>query len=311
MKIRLMLFLAIIYLLFLKVFLNLTNATPSFVGYGSAISESETYHVVSPEDGVISKIVVKDGQKIKAGQPLLIINTDKIVKLANNQYSKFEKSFITLPPVPDLRKVSFLNRKYMISSRGENDFSQRESSINYDELFKEGVISRKELENFKQKRENSEKINDNSKIVQIEQKIQEYPARQVLLKKVHSGNISQEIVQAPQPIFKKRVITSPVDGIVKIQEDYTQGDNIKAGETIMSIYPKNAKILAEVSVKDTKSVSFIYLNKIVIITTHGFPSGKLYGTVQSVDIKTDKAGKGDTYIVLLNLNMLYLKIWTH
>ena len=272
----------------LCVFFSLAGSPESFTAYGTIVADNTPFQVASPINGSIDKIEVKDGQKVKYGQALFTINTDKIDKIIKGKPIKagsasvFGSQLEILPPVPALG-----NRNIPLSNRGMEERQNREqtaSEVNYEELYKQGVISKKELEAFKLKfaSEKQEQKEETSPIEnQTEIKAKKEAAKAIAPGKIYSersaAQFSSSIV-----IFKKKTIFAPIDGIVKLQSSYNPGDTIKSKEIILSIIQNHQKLYGDVKIS-SKNISDIRLNQRVMFKIPNL-AGSIFGNVMSIKV---------------------------
>ena len=290
--------LAILFaLLFVFAFFMLFNKSKSFSADGIIVADTSSSQVASPINGTIDKILVKDGQKVKFAQALFTINTDKIDKIIKGKPIKaryYSNSQIEiLPPVPT-SEIMISSRNTALSSRGENEVQSKqqevkpqETAANYQELYNQGVISKKELEAFNLKlARQKENLSEIEPQVNGDNKKTKAPD---INQSFHSKLLATRMplqFSSPTIIFKKKTVFAPMDGVIKMQSNYSSGDTVKSKEIILSII-QPPKLFADIKINN-KNISDIHLNQCVIFKPKNLP-GSILGNVMSIKISEDKS----------------------
>jgi len=290
------------------IILHFELAAQSVRGVGKILYENTSMQVKSPADGIIFQILVKNGQSVKAGQVLAVLNVNQADKFpplpGNNQNSESEVlpipinlPTLNLPPInseeiqlkPKIYSVNTLQNRSVqkVNTQEKNNIPIKPDEVN------QGVTSKKELEMLKEFYQNSPKssIDKSNRSISANQDkillISYTPAKESkpMPNKVIATKISNQD-SSPAIVFKKKMLFAPVDGIIKMQGDYKQGDFVKNGNIILSLTPSNPKLYVDIKIHD-KRFKNIQLQQRISFEVKGL-SEKFFGSIQSIKMSDYK-----------------------
>lgn len=285
---------------------------------GSVIASAKTQSIQTAIDGLITKVWVKEGEKVKQGQELIIL--DKIQTQA-----AYDASFA---------KVAALNASL---SRLKSEVYGIPLSFTEDvKQYPEFIITQTALFQRRQKAVNDEIgiIKESLLILQDELKL-----TSTLLKTGDIGNVEinklrRQVIDLKGQITNKQnkyfqdsqteltkteeelstklqeledrkatlehsSITSPIDAIVKNILITTQGAKVKPGDVILELVPSNDKLIVEAKI-NPKELSFIKLGQKTAIKLDAYDYsiyGIFHGNVSyiSPDTLIERTQKGEEF----------------
>ena len=285
---------------------------------GNVIASAKTQSIQTAIDGVITKVWVKEGEKVKQGQELIIL--DKIQTQA-----AYDASFA---------KVAALNASL---SRLKSEVYGIPLSFTEDvKQYPEFIITQTALFQRRQKALNDELgiIKESLLILQDELKL-----TSTLLKTGDIGNVEinklrRQVIDLKGQITNKQnkyfqdsqteltkteeelstklqeledrkatlehsSITAPIDAIVKNILITTQGAKVKPGDVILELVPSNDKLIVEAKI-NPKELSFIKLGQKTAIKLDAYDYsiyGIFHGNVSyiSPDTLIERTQKGEEF----------------
>lgn len=312
----------------------------SVPGVGQIVPEGKLRRVMSPINGVVSKVHVKENQKVKAGQILVELDTEPSAvekqgfeeQLAQLKDEANAMRSATLGGSGSLSASDFghiqgewLNaaRQTYIAQKNEAkmaisqaEYRQRETIErlkqaqevlatneallkNYQDLYEEGGLSAKDLQEYKQRTDQlrgdvaalKESV-ESAKyaLAQAKQNAAEveYTFRRDVLGQLadHEQAITrlQTDLKKNEVLIKHQTIVAPINGIVNEQVVRGPGEVVTTGQPLLSLVPVNSKMVAEVRVSN-RDLSYIHLNQRAALRLDAFPYqqfGRLYGTVVGI-----------------------------
>lgn len=290
--------LASIVLVFM-VWASLTSVDEVTRGNGKVVSTSGEQKIQSLEGGILSKLHVRQGDRVDAGQVLLETDPTKanaVYKEGLNKLIALQASAARLraeaygtalvfpaelqsyPDVVRNETLAYNSRRASLTqSLAELQQSlqtvEQEVALS-DKLVARGLIS--DVEMLRMKRQ----INDFQ--LQISDRQSKYRSEaNAELSRVESElSQSRENVVARADTAKRSVFRSPVHGIVKNILISTIGGVIQPAATIMEIVPLDEKLLVEVKIRP-QDVAFLHVGMpaTVRVTAYDF---SIYGGLQGV-----------------------------
>lgn len=301
---------------------------------GKVIPSSQVQVIQSLEGGILSKIYVQEGDKIKKGTVLLHIDDTQFTSNYQEQFSKYltllaETSrlqteatgdeTIQFPEEVSQNAPDLVNRETALF-----DSQMKELKGNLDNLQKSYDIANKQLAITKPLVEQGlmsqldllkleGMVNDNKG--KLDNELQTFHAK--AHEQLTNTQAQLSSIQASLSALKDKVVRtevrSPVDGVVKKINIATIGGVIKPGMDIMEIVPTEDTLLIEAEVKPS-DIAFIYPGQkaIVKFTAYDFSKyGGLDGVVKyiSADTIEETASNGDKvvfYKILVRTDKSYL-----
>ncbi|MBX2860820.1 MAG: HlyD family type I secretion periplasmic adaptor subunit [Vampirovibrio sp.] len=99
---------------------------------------------------------------------------------------------------------------------------------------------------------------------------------------------------------EKRVVTSPINGIIHQQSVRGDGDEVMSGENLFSVVPLDEGMVAEVKVSN-RDLSYIHIDQAAALSLEAFPVqkfGRLMGKVTAISPSSVKDDSGQSYYLV-------------
>jgi adhesin transport system membrane fusion protein len=253
-----------IVLIFWAAFYDLTQTVRA---QGQIVSETKTQIIQAADGGVLEKILVNEGQNVKEGQELALLEKKRanaevnegktrimslranLLRAQSEASSKdliFNKEFEGYPEIIHEQLSLFKQKRKSLTSEINSyadalRLAKDELLIN-EKLFKSGDVSK--LDIMRAKRQ----------VFEIEGKIDYTKNKfiqdaQLEVTKFQDELASQEFkLEERQDVLEHTVLKSPLNGVVKILKFNTVGGVIRNGEELMQISPSNTSLLVEVKI---------------------------------------------------------------
>lgn len=272
---------------------------------GQVIASARTQVIQAADGGVLSKILVQEGQSVAAGQELAVLERDrshaayeesraKAAALAaalaraqaeaNEQAPVFNKDgfpqFVVAQQALYKQRLRSLHEELTTIQEGL-ELAQEELRMN-DSLFKTGDISH--LEVMRSRRQVGE-LRGKSNAVRNKY-LQE--ARQEASKLAEDLSSSRYKLEERQDVLGHTVITAPVAGVVKYMKVTTIGGVLRAGDELMQISPTHGDMVIEVKVNPV-DIGQLRLGLPVNVKLDAFDYstyGTLHGTLSHISSDT-------------------------
>jgi adhesin transport system membrane fusion protein len=234
---------------------------------GQVIPISRTQIIQAADGGVLSQILVHEGQIVKAGQTLAVLERDRsnasfqesrakdaalAIALARAQAEasgtapNFGTKFKEFPQFVAAQQALYTQRKLSMQEelatlRQSIDMAQEELRM-HEALMTTGDTS--QLEVMRAKRQVAE---IQGRMSAVRNKYMQ-DARQEASKLAEDLASSRYKVEERQDILGHTELTAPVDGVVKYMKVTTIGGVLRAGDELMQISPTNGEMIIEVKV---------------------------------------------------------------
>ena len=233
-----------------------------------------------PVGGIADKILVKDGDQVKAGQVLMRLDTE-----TSSQQLKSNVQNISLKEEQLKLKLSELKR---FQEQNDEEVRMLESNLKLENeilsrfktLADQGASS--DLQ-FLQQRNKVEEVRGRLSQVKVERLRQTAILQQgVQQLKSELSQLQAQRTEA-EVTLKYQALRSPVDGVVFDLQPRSSGYAAQSTETVMKIVPFD-KLQANVEVP-SRDIGFVRVGMPADISIDSFPStnfGVLQGTVESV-----------------------------
>lgn len=264
---------------------------------GQLIPSSRTQIVQAADGGVLSQILVQEGQRVTAGQKLAVLERDRsnasyeesrarqaslaaaLVRSqaeSNDQAPSFDQKLKSFPEFGAAQAALYAQRKRGLEEElgtlNESLATAQEELRMNEALLKTGDISR--LEVMRAKRQVGElqgKINaTRNKYLQ--------DARQEAAKLAEDLSSNRYKLEERQSVLGHTVLTAPVAGIVKYLKVTTIGGVLRGGDELMQISPTDGGLVIEVKINPA-DVGQLRLGLPVAIKLDAFDYS-IYGTLQ-------------------------------
>ncbi|MDY0403061.1 HlyD family efflux transporter periplasmic adaptor subunit [Sulfurovum sp.] len=301
---------------------------------GQVIATAKTQEIQAASDGVIEQIYVREGQHVKEGQRLILLEQDKAKAGYDESRSKVAALKATLirlqaevfdkPLVfPDELKgyPEFISNQTELFKRRQQAIRDQTTAINESlalaeeelqnnlPLLKTGDIGSAEI--IKLKRQ----------IADLKGKLSNVQNKYFQDSQTDMTKAEEELSMKEQELADKKItlewtdIRSPMDAIVKNILVTTKGARVRAGDVIMQLVPFGDKLIIEAKLP-TSDVSFVEKGQKVAVKLDAYDYS-IYGIFDgevayiSPDTLVEKTEKGEKYYfkvkVILNDTTLIAK----
>jgi HlyD family secretion protein len=236
--------------------------------------------IKAPFGGVVKQILVREGQKVKAGQPLIRLDPQVSKKRAE-----------TLEQQIKLEATRFNEESRSIQAREQSLrermdglrralATEREIYTNIAPLAKEGGIQKTQL---LQQRNRVEQLE--SEISQAKANLQEVQAQLLKMKQEslrELADLDRQLVEV-RDTQDKEILTAPLDGVVFGLIPSSPGYTVGAGETLVNVVP-GGTLEAKIYVTN-RDVGFLQSGMDAQVRVDAFPYtqfGSITGNLKSV-----------------------------
>lgn len=264
-------------------------------GIGKVIPSSREQVVQSLDSGVLSEMLVREGDVVEKNQVLLLIDDSRSGPVYREAYEKwlalaaqaarlraeaygtdleFPQEVLSLPAVVNREQQAYRARKkaldeQIVAMNQSLGALGREISMTAP-LVSKGVMS--EVEILRLRRQYSDLQ------AQVAERRNRYytDANNELVKVESDLAQSRENSLAREDAFKRTVIRSPMKGVVKNVQTTTLGAVIQAGQNILEIVPVHDEMLIEAYVRPTE-IAFLEINQPVMVKLSAYDFNKYGG----------------------------------
>jgi len=247
---------------------------------GAIVPIGAVKEIKMPVTGVVKSILVKEGERVKKGQLLLLLDNDdnlerektleEAIRIKENQY---EFKLIEIS-----KFLKYINEE--ISLIKETIDLQSEIMNNFKYLFEEGAVGKLEYLNEKIKLQNSQ-----ANYIQMQSKLQTSKAsyeQQIddvrsSLNELRGQHLSNKVK------LKTKKILSPQDGIIFDLQPNSIGYSANISETILKLVPLSG-LEARIEIP-SRDIGFVKKGMKVDISIDSFPStdfGVVKGHVKTI-----------------------------
>ena len=278
---------------------------------GQLIPSARTQIIQAADGGVLSRILVQEGQTVRAGEALAELESDRSSAAFDESRAKdvamsvaliraqaeagdndpnFGNRFSEFPKFIAVQQALYTQRKRSLNEElaALNDalaIAQEEMRMNED-LFKTGDTSR--IEVMRAKRQ----------IGELQGRINATRNKYLQEARIEITKLSEELsssrykLEERKSILSHTVLNAPVDGVVKYLKVTTIGGVLRAGDELMQISPTDGKMVIEVKINPI-DIGQLKLGLPVAIKLDAFDYsvyGSLAGTLSylSSDTLTDQ-----------------------
>ena len=304
-----------IFLIALLSFLIFSNYTRRINVSGEVITQPHSINLFSPEQGVITNLLVETGKTVKKGQPLYQIDVSRvtqagnvstttlsainkqrdqidtiITQLQNNKRTTLENLQQQLEQYEKAHKVS----QDMVASAQQGLDAMKQSMQNYGAYQRKGLINTDQLNNqrylFYQQQTSFQSLNTQS----IQESLQITNLRSELVTRAadFDNQISQYGVQrndldrqlAEADAKGSLLITAPTDGKIS-SLSVTPGQMVNAGDSLAQLVPAKNSPFFLVAWLPNESVPYVKPGEEINIRYEAYPFekyGQFPGKVESV-----------------------------
>ncbi len=285
---------------------------------GQVIATAKTQEIQAATDGVVEKIFVKEGQHVKNGEKLVVLEKNKAQAAYDDSMAKVAALKATLArlqaEVYD-KPLVFPEeaKKYpeFISNQTEL-FKRRQQALNDEtSALKESLsLAQEELSNNLPLLESGDI--GSSEIIRLKRQVSDLKGQISNKRNKYFQDSQAEMTKAEEELSTKEQeladrkvtlewteISSPMDAIVKNILITTKGARVRPGDIIMELVPFGDKLIIEAKLPTT-DVSFVKKGQKVAVKLDAYDYsiyGIFDGTVDyiSPDTLVEKTPQGDKY----------------
>lgn len=237
---------------------------------GSVIASDRTQEIQALEGGIITTLTVKEGDNVKKGQLLVILEEERAKAAVDNsatkiaalhaKVSRLEAELFNRPlkfsPSLDAYPEYIANQTALYNRRRqaiEQDIrsleailrlSQQELNMN-EPLLKYGDVSQADVIRLRRQVADIQSQIANKRNKYFEE------AQNDLTKTQEELESEQEQMRDRTQVLQEKRLIAPTDGKVNNIKITTLGGVVKPGEVVMQILPTNSSLIVEVKVKPT------------------------------------------------------------
>lgn len=234
---------------------------------GQLVPGTRTQVIQAADGGVLEKILVSEGQSVKAGQVLATLEPERatagvdegrarVAALsaalararaeASGRTPVFGREFLAHPDVVADQLALYAQRRQGLAAELDTwtealRLAQDELRIN-ESLFDTGDTSRLEL------------MRARRQVTEIEGRIQSVRNKYLLDARQEAAKLQEELssqrfkLEERQSVLQHTELGSPVDGVVKVLRINTVGGVLRAGDELMQISPTDVDLLVELRI---------------------------------------------------------------
>lgn len=283
---------------------------------GSVIASAKTQSIQTAIDGVITEVLVHEGEEVKTGQELVLLNKQQnqaafevingkvaalkaaLTRLKSEVYGialKFPEELEDYPEFVTTQTELYHRRKKALNddiTALNESLSLTQSELNLNQpLLKMGYIGASEIIKLKKQ------------IADIKGQIASKNNKYFQDSQVELTKIEEDLSTKLQELEDKKVtlehsiIYAPMDAIVKNILITTKGAKVRPGDVILELVPSSDKLIIEAKFQP-KDLSFIQKGQKAAVKLDAYDYsiyGIFYGVVKyiSPDALVEKTQKGD------------------
>lgn len=304
---RLILWTVVLFILSFLAWSSVAEIDEVTRGQGRVIPSQQVQVVQSLEGGIVSKILVHDGDVVNKGQLLIKLDETQLAaalregeahcmehraKAARLAAESERKKFI--PPKNVLEGYpQFVKREYELYVARKKQFERKEKSLEKElnmmrPLEKKGSVS--EIE-----------------IIRLQRKLDELRDDYCTGAKKELNDLLAEISRLSETnqVLRNKLehtnITSPLKGVVKRIMITTIGGVVKPGEDLVEIVPLEDKLLVEARISPS-DIAFIHPGQKVMVkfTAYDYSIyGGLQGTIENISADVIEDANNESYYKIL------------
>ncbi len=268
---------------------------------GKIIATGELQQIQHLEGGIVKKILVKEGEHVKHGQELLILDNTRfaseykegqtklavlkadIVRLTAKVDGKdkleFDSDFEKTYPVQveEARKfflrdkeafdnnVALLDKQYQLLKKELNIMTP---------LSKQGVVSSVEILRLQRQAVSLQQAIQDKKNTEIDQ------AREQLNKAQGDYSVLEASIAESKDRLERSVIRSPIDGVVNQVYVTTVGEVVKPGETVCEIVPIEDELTVQAYIRPS-DIGFVSVGQKAMVKVSAYDYS-IYGGLDAI-----------------------------
>lgn len=272
------------------------NSMPKKVVLSNSI-EARDINISSKVSGRISKIFIKEGDKVKTDQKLLLLEGEEISAQLDQAKANLSKSKSDLAdlikgarPQEIAQAHAQTLRTKALLSQAKSKFENALADFNrMEELYKEGAISKQSFDKFKTEKDVAEKEvsnyeQENIKSRENEDLIKEGPRKDQVKALESQAEYYKAKVKELEKYVSELTVISPIDGEVS-SFDLEVGEVVKANQTLATVTDLS-DMYVRVYVPGTK-LSKVKLKQKVKLVADSFPKNTFEGYISYIGAQAE------------------------
>lgn len=290
------------------------------------IAAARTQLVQSPDGGVITKLHVREGDEVKAGQLLVTLEKERAKAAVSDSSSKVAALRITLARLQaevyqrPLRFDPEL-QPYSEFIRNQTDlYNRRRQAIDDDLTALQNMLVLAESELAINRKLEATGDVSRAEILRLQRSVADLRAQQAnkrnkyfqdaqaeMTKAQEELNTQTEMLRDRTQVLEQTELRAPMDGIVNNIKVNTQGGVVRPGDTVMELSPTGADLIAEAKVT-TADIAFLAVGQKASVKLDAFDSsifGSMSGVVEyiSPDVLTEQTQHGPMYYYRVHIRI--------
>ena len=294
---------------------------------GQVIAAAKTQQIQSAIDGVIEKIYVREGDQIKRGQDLVLLERSQAEAAFDDSQAKVAALKATLARLEsevygkELVFDESLKKEYPDFFENQSALFQRRQQALHDEIkaLEESLTLAKEELNLNLPLLKSgdigatEIIRLKRQIADMKGKITNTRNKYFQESQTDMTKAEEELSTKEQELTDKRItlqrtkITSPMDALVKNIIITTRGARVRPGDVIMELVPFGDELIIEAKMKPS-DISFVKPGQVAAVKLDAYDYsiyGMFHGKVKyiSPDALMERTSEGEKYYFRVLISM--------
>lgn len=290
------------------------------------IAAARTQLIQSPDGGVITKLHVKEGDEVQAGQLLVTLEKERAKAAVSDSSSKVAALRITLARLqaevyqrplrfdPDLQQ-------YAEFIRNQTDlYNRRRQAIDDDLSALQSMLVLAESELAINRKLEATGDVSRAEILRLQRSVADLRAQQAnkrnkyfqdaqaeMTKAQEEFNTQTEMLRDRTQVLEQTELRAPMNGIVNNIKVNTLGGVVRPGDTVMELLPTGGDLIAEAKVT-TADIAFLEVGQKASVKLDAFDSsifGSMSGVVEyiSSDVLTEQTQQGTVFFYRVHIRI--------
>jgi adhesin transport system membrane fusion protein len=279
------------------------------------IAEERTQIIQSPDGGVVTRVHVKEGDAVKAGQLLVTLQKERVKAAVADTTSKVAALKISLARLQaEVYEKPLVFSKELLSNteyiRNQTDlYRKRKTAIDQDLASLSSILKLAQTElKINEKLEASGDVSQ-ADILRLKRSVADIQAQISSKRNKYLQDTQAEMTKTQEELstqveqlrdrtqlLDQTELFAPVAGIVNNIRVTTVGGVVRAGDTVLELLPTSGRLLAEAKVSPT-DIAFVEIGQSANINLDAYDSsifGSMKGQVIyiSPDVLTEETRQG-------------------